>query len=226
MHALSQRSHTRPAGWLFFAFFTASAVAQTAALAREPKPVTFSKDSEVCVLEWTSTADGHLYSVYQLYGNGRFENRTYLNGPKPVPDSHTTTDLTPDELAIWLDDIVDSGLYAYSRSDIDRRIAATGRVRMLVADRGTEWVRIRFQQPSGERAAPTPMSNAFVGDGAWNQADRYPEIPELAAVPRMWQRFHAAGKAGVPHPQPLAPAPLPILSWSEEERARAGWTSD
>ena len=114
-----------------------SVLANSSLLARGPRSVTFSEDPNVCVLEWTSTGMANDFSVYQLYANGRFESRTYLNGPKPVPDSHTTTDLTPDELAIWLDDIVESGLYAYSRSDIDRRIAATGRVRTLVNDGGT-----------------------------------------------------------------------------------------
>ncbi len=201
-------------------------LANSSLMAREPKPVTFTKDPKVCIVEWTSTGMGNEYYSYQLYGNGRLESRIYRDPSNPMPSDHSTTDLTPDDLAIWLDDIVDSGLYAYSRSDIERRIAATGRVRMLVDDGGTEWVRIRFQQPSGKRAAPSPQSNTFVQDAAWFQADRYPEIPELAAVRRMWQRFYTAGKAGFPLLQPLDPAPLPILSWSAEERARAGWTSD
>lgn len=189
-------------------------------------PVTFSRDSEVCVLEWTSTADGHEHYVSQLYGNGRLETRTYSAPSNPVPTSHVTTDLTPDELASWLDDIIASRLYAYSRADIDRRIEATGRVRMQVSDSGPEFVRIRFELSSIDSSVPSAKSNTFVRDAAWYQADRYPEFPEFATIRRMWERFGTAGKAGVPHAKPLDPAPLPISSWTAEERAHAGWTRD
>lgn len=188
--------------------------------------VTFSKDPGVCVLEWSSTPNGLEYYVSQLYGNGRLETRTYLDGSNPVPTSHVTTDLTPDELATWLDDIASSRLYAYSRADIDRRIEATGRTRMLVSDSGPEFVRIRFELAPVGSSAPTAMSNTFVGDAGWYQADRYPEFPEFAAIRRMWERFSIATKSGVPHAEPLAPAPLPIRSWTSEERAQAGWTRD
>ncbi|MEO8197221.1 MAG: hypothetical protein ABI689_10900 [Thermoanaerobaculia bacterium] len=188
--------------------------------------MTFSRDPEVCVLEWTSTADGHEFYVSQLYGNGRLETRTYLDASKPVPTTHVTTDLTPDELATWLDDMADSRLYAYSRTDIDRRIEATGRRPMMVDDIGQVFVRIRYELSSVGSAAPTTMSNTFIGDEAWYQADRYPEVPEFATIRRMWQRFSTAVKSGVSHAEPRAPAPLPIHSWTAEERAQAGWTRE
>lgn len=194
--------------------------------AEAPERVTFSKDPEVCVLEWTSTPDGHEYYVSQLYGNGRLERRTFLGASDPVPTTHVTTDLTPDELAVWLDDIVGSRLYAYSKADIDRRILSTGRRRTMVTDVGQVFVRIRFELSSAGSSSRTSMSNTFVGDAAWYQADRYPEFSEFAAIRRMWERFFTAAKAGVPHAKPLAPAPLPIRSWTAEERSRAGWTSD
>ncbi len=194
--------------------------------AQDSSPVTFSQDPEVCVLEWTSTADGHEYYVSQLYRNGRLETRTYLVGANPVPTSHVTTELAPDELATWLDDIVGSRLYAYSRADIDRRIEASGQVRMLVSDSGPEFVRIRYELTSVGNSVPSAKSNTFVGDAAWYQADRYPEFPEFATIRRMWERFSTARKAGLPHSKPLDPAPLPISSWTAEERAHAGWTRD